>query len=153
MEYATILNENIKTEKRCRRGRYCKGNIPENKGTKGVLKANKTSFKKGVIPENTKPVGTISVRHHKRSKINYKVIKVADHKWEPLNRYIWKLHNGDIPASHIVAFKDGDSLNCDIDNLFLLSRADNVRRNFNVKKIVKTKKIKHLRKIYGIGNC
>ena len=145
MEYTTILDQFI-PERRCLlTGKFLKGHIPFNKGTKG--KSNKGSFKKGDVPKNILPVGTISVRFHRRDKKHYKYIKVADSdKWETLNRYNWKLHNGDIPAGYLVGHKDGDTLNCEPDNLFLLSRAENVRRNFDVEKVVATKKKKKINK-------
>ena len=37
-------------------GRFQKGSKPWNKGVKGAMKSNKTSFKKGNIPAITNPV-------------------------------------------------------------------------------------------------
>jgi len=39
-------------------GFFKKGSVPWNKGKKGYMGANKTSFKKGNIPANWKPVGS-----------------------------------------------------------------------------------------------
>lgn len=49
--------------------------------------------------------------------------------WPLLNRHTWEQHHGPIPPKHIVAFKDGDRSNCAIENLELISMADNARRN------------------------
>jgi hypothetical protein len=42
---------------------------------------------------------------------------------------VWEQHNGPIPPKHIVAFKDRNRANCAIENLELMSMADNARRN------------------------
>ena len=90
------------------------------------MKANKTSFKKGNIPENYRPIG--STRYC--SKDGYKYIKVADpNKWELAHRVIWEEHNGKIPKGHIVLFRDRDINNLDIDNLTLVSRAELLKLN------------------------
>ena len=60
-----------------RTGRFEKGRIPANKGTKGLTGANKTSFKKGNTPLNHKPVGSERV-----SVDGYTEIKVSEpNKW------------------------------------------------------------------------
>ncbi len=49
--------------------------------------------------------------------------------WPLYNRYLWEQHKGPIPPKHIVIFKDGNRANCVIENLELISKADNARRN------------------------
>ena len=49
--------------------------------------------------------------------------------WPLLNRHVWQQHNGPIPECHIVVFRDRDRANCAIENLELISMADNMRRN------------------------
>jgi hypothetical protein len=44
-------------------------------------------------------------------------------------RHVWEQHKGPIPPKHVVAFKNGDRSNCAIENLELLSMAQNARRN------------------------
>nr|DAW36172.1 MAG TPA: HNH endonuclease [Caudoviricetes sp.] len=39
--------------------------------------------------------------------------------------------HGPIPKGHCVQFKDGDTLNCVLDNLYLISRKKQVRKNFD----------------------
>lgn len=46
--------------------------------------------------------------------------------WAHIN---WMLHYGPIPEGMNIIHKDGDTLNCDISNLQMLSNADNSRRN------------------------
>lgn len=50
-------------------------------------------------------------------------------RWEFLHRAIWEEHNGPIPDGMYVIFKDNNKLNCDIDNLMLISKAENAIMN------------------------
>lgn len=101
-----------------RGGHFKKGSIPWNKGTKGLTKANKTSFKKGIIHFNYKQVGEERI-----DKYGYVQIKVAEpNKWDLKHRVIYEKHYGEIPKNHAVIFADGDKSNLDIDNLLLVSR-------------------------------
>ena len=45
-------------------------------------------------------------------------------RWEFLHRAVWEEHNGPVPEGMIVSFKDSDRMNCDIDNLMLISRGE-----------------------------
>lgn len=108
--------------------RYQKGHTPFNKGMKGVyFGGEETQFKKGQLPHNTKYDGAISERPHKKG--TYLYIRVEKAKWQLLHRYVWEQHNPPIQKGEIVAFKDGNYKNCDISNLFLISRKDNMKRN------------------------
>lgn len=109
---------------------FKKGQISWNKGLNLPNKPNSGQFKKGTVPPNHKAVGFVSVRYHKRDKCNYLWIKVADKKWEMLNRYNWMKAYGPIPAKHVIRFKDGDTLNCNIENLELVSMRDNLIKNY-----------------------
>lgn len=109
-----------------RTGRYEPGTKPHNTGTKGVMKANSGSFRKGNKPQTWVPVGTIA----ETSRDRYYKLKIAEpNKWVMLHRHIWEQHNGPIPTGHIVTFKDGNRHNCDISNLVLTSRARHAVRN------------------------
>ena len=112
-------------------GRFKKGNKPWNKGVKGAMKTNKTSFKKGNMPATIKPVGTIVLRSNiRRKNENYYYIKVANpNKWELLHRHIWEKEKGEIPKGYLVMFKDNDSLNVDISNLCLIKRSELIKLN------------------------
>ena len=44
-------------------------------------------------------------------------------RWEMLHRATWEEHNGPIPEGMMVVFKDGNQLNCDIENLMLVTKA------------------------------
>jgi hypothetical protein len=99
-------------------GYFQKGNIPHNKGTKGLSKPNKTSFKKGCRPSNYREVGSERV-----TKDGYIEIKVEEpNKWRLKHQVIWEKYNGKIPIGHVVIFGDGNKENLDINNLILITR-------------------------------
>lgn len=124
---------------------FKKGHVPANKGLKrpgwhaGRMK--ETQFKKGqrsgFAELNWKPVGTIladpagylriKAREavHGKEPTGFGNVAV----WPMYNRYLWEKHKGQIPPRHLVIFKDGNRQNCVIENLGLLSKADNARRN------------------------
>ena len=109
-----------------RTGYFQKGSIPLNKGTKGLTSANKTSFKKGQITWNKKPVGYERVC----SKDGYILIKTGEpNQFNLKHRVVWEKANGPIPKNHIVAFKNKDRTDCRIDNLILMSKSEMVRYN------------------------
>lgn len=85
-------------------------------------------YKKGNKPANTLYDGAITIRNAERA-IPEKYIRIAEGHWESLSRHTWRQHHGEIPKGYVVAFIDQDSLNCDINNLELISQAENLRRN------------------------
>jgi hypothetical protein len=108
------------------------GNVPMNKG-KGMSeqirnKVKHTWFPKGLLPHNTKEDGLI-VRRVDNSGRPYMYIREKVGKWELYHRHLWRKHFGEIPKGLIVAFKDGNSENCVIDNLELVDRKTNMLRN------------------------
>ena len=102
-----------------RTGRFEKGHATWNKGTKGLTKANVTSFKKGQKPHNYKPLGSERI-----TKDGYCEIKVSDtgRRWRPKHVLIYEIHHGKVPKGSAVIFLDGDKRNFDIDNLHLVTR-------------------------------
>lgn len=120
-------------------GHFRKGSVPWNKGLKGYMGANKTSFKKGGIPPTYKPVGSERI-----IKDGYIEVKVKDpNKWELKHRLIYRKHHGEIPKGHNVIFADRNKRNFDIDNLILVSRAQMLVLNkneliYNDKELTKT---------------
>ncbi len=120
---------------RAKESQFRKGHIPATKGMKGVHFSPATEFKKGNKPANTKHDGAISVRVHKRSGIPYKWIRIAEAQWIHYHRFVWEQYSGEpVPKTHIVGFVNGDTLNCRIENLYCMSKADNARRNHNPEK-------------------
>ena len=99
-------------------GCFRKGFIPWNKGKKGYMGANKTSFKKGNKPKNWRPVGSERIDSNE-----YTLIKVAEpNKWVFKHRMIYEQKYGEIPKSAVIIFADGNKNNLNIDNLLCVTR-------------------------------
>ena len=109
-------------------GQFQKGHVPFNKGTKGLIKPNKTSFKKGNIPANHKPIGSERI-----SKDGYIEIKIQDGQlnknWQLKHRYIYEKEYGPIPDGYNIIFLDGDRQNLELSNLKLVSKAEDLIMN------------------------
>lgn len=125
-----------------RTGCFEKGSKPWNTGTKGLVKPNSGNFKKGDVPINLKPIG--HERVNKRDRDGFILIKIAEKnpytgaptRYKHKHVHVWKQASGSIPEGMVVAFKDGNQLNCDIDNLMLISRAELLRLNqYRYKKV------------------
>lgn len=104
--------------------RFPKGHVPDNKGKKMppeiYAKCQSTMFKKGQTPHNHREVGSERI-----NKDGYIEIKVAEpNKWMVKHRVIWEQVNGEIPKGHNVQFKNHDPQDCRIENLYLISKAD-----------------------------
>lgn len=116
---------------------FKKGNVAINKGKKqheymsahAIERTKSTRFKKGDIPGNCyNEIGKVVVRLDKR-RIPYQFICLAINKWIPLHKHIWEKENGIQPAKHVIIFKDGNTMNAEISNLELITRAENMIRN------------------------
>ena len=113
-------------------GRFVKGNIPPNKGRKGYCApgCEKTWFQKGQQPWDTVPVGTVL-----KKTDGYLWKKIGDtpgvwtQNWRQLHLLVWEAVNGPVPDGHRVIFKDGNHENCEINNLALVSLAENAVMN------------------------
>ncbi len=129
------------------KGRIKPGNVSHNKGKKqsdymspeAIERTKATQFKKGDLPHNCyHEVGRESLRRDK-SGIVYKYICVEIGQWIPLHTRNWELANGPIPKGYCLWFKDGDTMNCELENLELITRAENLSRNSLSDKSVSTK--------------
>nr|DAW68994.1 MAG TPA: homing endonuclease [Caudoviricetes sp.] len=112
-------------------GRFEKGHIPNSKGQKmskeQYEKCKPTMFKKGHIPKNHREIGSERI-----TKDGYIEVKIEDPDvWGLKHRLIYEEHYGEIPAGYSVIFGDGDKLNCNIDNLILVSRSELLIMNRN----------------------
>lgn len=111
------------------RGCFKKGNVPVNKGTKGLYNVggNRTSFKKGNIPQNYRPVGAERINVDGYIEIKTKEPNI----WELKHRVVYEEHYGEIPKGYNVIFLDGNRQNVDINNLKLVNKAENLIMNRN----------------------
>lgn len=116
-------------------GQFQKGQVSWNKGKKGSMspeqykKCQATMFKKGNIPANRRPIGSERIDKRDGSIL----IKVQDgHKqqnWMGKHRYIYEQAYGKIPKGHKVIFADGNNRNFDLNNLVLVSNAEELIMN------------------------
>ena len=59
----------------------------------------------------------------------YVEIKVAEpRKWALKHRVIWEEANGPIPKGCNIQFRDGNKLNVKIENLYIISRSDQLMK-------------------------
>lgn len=111
---------------------FKKGHVPQNKGRQMdddfKLKVSRTFYRTGHLPHNTKYDGYTSIRRDKSGKA-YKYIRTELGVMRPLHRVVWETEKGVIPAGVCIAFRNGDTLDCRIENLELLSRQENMKRN------------------------
>ena len=111
-----------------RDGRFEKGSLPWNTGTKGVCKRNSGCFRKGDRPKNWKPVGSERIN----TGDGCILIKVAEpNKWRYKHVVVWEAIHGKAMKGQVVRFKDSDPLNCDPDNLEAVSRQVHLYLNRN----------------------
>lgn len=123
-------NHNIISGLDCR---FKKGDEPANKGKKmspeQYQKCQATMFHKGNVPVNHMKVGEYT---HTTDGYLIRKVKEDGAQWERfefVHRRVWEDHNGLIPEGKMVGFLDGDKDNCDIKNLVLVDRAENLELN------------------------
>ena len=97
--------------------RWEKGHVPYNKGTKGVSKPNKGSFKKGNKAINAMPIGT------ERDMQGYIEVKVSEKKWVLKQRVLYEqYHNVKLEPNQVVIFLNTDKTDFSKENLYLIDR-------------------------------
>ncbi|PRY51511.1 HNH endonuclease [Arcticibacter pallidicorallinus] len=120
--------------------RIQKGSTPPNKGkkqteymsTEAIARTRSTRFKRGNVPHNSyNEPGKITIRRatEKKGGRAYQYICLELGKWKELHIHNWEKQNGPVPKGHCIWFKDGNSLNADVDNLELITRRENRMRN------------------------
>jgi len=108
-------------------GRFKKGHVPYNKGKKRGSVSPQTEFKKGVTTGDNHPSWKGGVQIPKND---------CAYLWKGANkrlrrpRVIYEETYGKIPKGYVIWHKDGNKDNDDISNLEAISRAENMRRNF-----------------------
>ena len=112
---------------------FKKGNIPHSKGRKQteymspecIERCKKTCFKKGNISHNHRHLGSERI-----NKEGYIEVKIAEPgTWKLKHRLTWEYHHGSIPSGANVQFRDGNRQNCDIDNLYVIAREEQMIKN------------------------
>ena len=114
--------------------RFQKGHIPFSKGKKwdeymspeSQARSRMTTFRKGDVPHNVQPLGSISIMS------GYWVMKVTNvgnqhQKWKFLHRLLWEKENGPIPKGMNVVFRNGDRNDIRMENLMLMNNKEMAR--------------------------
>lgn len=124
--------------------RFGKGHVPANKGLRrpgwsvGRGRMQSTQFKKGQKPHNTRfAIGDTRINTDGYIDRKIRGDLVGANNWRPLHRILWEKARGPVPPGHLVAFSDGNKLNCVLENLELMTLADNARRNVMWRKMPK----------------
>lgn len=115
--------------------RFEKGQTPWNKGKpfKAGGRSHETQFKPGSLSgraaENIQPIGAERV-----SKDGYLERKVNNDlpfqkRWRAVHLIEWEAAYGPLPDGHCLVFRDSNKQNIRLDNLELITRAENMRRN------------------------
>lgn len=116
-------------EEQRKKNQFKPGHRPKNKGVpmkywmspEGIERLSRTRWH----GRNDKPVG-----YERTDRDGYIYIKIEKTKKMVLkHRWVWECANGSVPKDHVCVFKDGNPLNCSLDNLMVISKAENLKRN------------------------
>ena len=106
--------------------RFKPGRVSWAKGQKGIRLSIATEFKKGDAPANVQDVGALRI--NSMGEIDIKTAP-GKNKWLSLRRFAWELENGPIPEGMCIVAINGDGHDTRIENLALLTRAENIKHN------------------------
>lgn len=117
-----------------RTGQFEKGHLPWNAGTKGqgLTGRNRTTFLKGNVPGNTRPLGSERV-DARDGRVQVKVEEPnpytgAATRFKAKHVVIWEQTHGMVPKGMAVVFIEPDGP-CKLENLILVSRAELLELN------------------------
>lgn len=124
-------------EKQFRKGQFRKGQTPHNKGKSRKYWASpeaeelmaKGQFKPGECRDDNprkRPIG------HEKVYADGYVWVITEHGRKKKHRWVWEQAHGPIPEGYCVKFKDGNRMNCSLDNLYLISRSKQLVYNRHI---------------------
>ncbi|WP_020603225.1 HNH endonuclease signature motif containing protein [Spirosoma spitsbergense] len=93
-------------------------------------KGNGGTFRKGNMPYNTiyGDEQVIRIRKNKNGP-SYKWIRTGFKQWKQYHVWVWEATNGPVPDDQMVTFRNGDQMDCSIENLMLTTRAEHAIRH------------------------
>ncbi|MBP6188974.1 MAG: HNH endonuclease [Azonexus sp.] len=114
-----------------RLSRFAPGAAPWNKGMayEAGGRSVETRFKAGQVAVNWSPIGTERIRTDGYMERKMTDTGVTRRDFVLVHHLVWQAAGRDIPAGHVLIFRDGNKRNFDIDNLETISRSDLMRRN------------------------
>lgn len=122
-------------------GRFRKGHIPWNTGTKGVVGTHPNSaahhFKPGTMNGqanyNYLPVGSLRINSEGQLQRKVRDDGPAPRRWVSVARIVWEAAHGPVPRGHVIRFRDGqatiDEARITLDRLECITQRENMRRN------------------------
>ncbi|MGG5506736.1 MULTISPECIES: HNH endonuclease signature motif containing protein [unclassified Myroides] len=124
---------NMQFNEGAKRNQIKKGSVPHNKGKKinkeVYEKMKHTFFKKGNVPANAKKDFEEVQRRDSSGKVYWMIKLPGNKKLLFKHVWIWETTNGKISKGQNIVFKNGNSLDCQLDNLECISNAELMRRN------------------------
>lgn len=98
-------------------------------------RSKETQFKKGQPPPTAfRNIGDVFSIPDGTGK-TYMFIKLEHHRQYPYGRYVWEQATGQqLTKNEMIRFRDGNPLNCELNNLEKVTRAQNAMRNQNRQK-------------------
>lgn len=117
-----------------RTGQFVPGGPAWNKGVKGYMGANCTSFAKGSMPHTKRPLWSERVNRDGFIEISVperNPYTGAPTRFKHKHVWLWEASNGPVPKGHAVIFIDGDKSKCTMENLMLVTRAELLAMNLH----------------------
>ncbi len=113
------------------------GNIPWNKGKKGIHLSPKSEFKKGQKGINWKSVGTITIRIDKSGTKRRWIKTKEPNIWIEYAKYIWLKSGRKLKKGFCLHHINLNSFDDRLDNLCLISRTDHpkIHNRWNTKNL------------------
>lgn len=105
---------------------FKKGQTPWNLGLKGYMGPNATSFKKGHVPHNQRPLWSERIDSDGYVKLSIPENRGTGLATRYKNKHVWlwEKENGPVPNGSVVIFKDGNDRNFEKTNLILITRRE-----------------------------
>lgn len=109
-----------------------------NKGIKGSTgtrpACRKNHFRQGQMPYNHAPIGSLRIAGgHLQRKVGDFPKGQTRRNWAPVHRLVWEAAHGQVPAGHVVRFREGrhTTVEAEItpDRLECVTRRENMQRN------------------------
>jgi hypothetical protein len=121
---STLKNHSIQSG---RGGFFVKGHTPWNQGKKGCTAPNSGQFKPGHTPRNKRRLW--SERVNSDGYVEISVPERNPHtgaptRFRPKHVWLWEMEHGPVSKEHALVFKDGNPLNCVIENLIMVTRSE-----------------------------
>lgn len=126
-------------------GKFEKGNIPWNKGKKGIHLSPKSEFKKGERAGNKNNTWKGGIQKPKNDCVHL-YDGIGKRKRRP--RAIYEEHHGKLPNNYVIFHKNGDKYDDRIENLIAITRAELLKINNDKRKGFTTKFVGDSKIIY-----